>query len=209
MRMSGRISEIRDINVIKLIPRRHRLLYLLDVISRLLEAVQFLIVPAMHCKRVSDSDPDGSNYHWGRRRRKKKKKKKNAIQSSGDRYSQVLRLLSVNTSRLHPITSAVRHQQIGERREWMPVRASGQWEHLLKLGRKERSHEQVVSLTNLLYLLQYAAHSGKLAISLWSALVFTKKSLIWNTDVEIHMLFLKWLKVPALKVHNYIHTWIP
>lgn len=32
-RMSGRISEIRDINVIKLIPRRHRLLYLLDVIS--------------------------------------------------------------------------------------------------------------------------------------------------------------------------------
>lgn len=32
-RMSGRISEIRDINVIKLIPRRHWLFYLLDVIS--------------------------------------------------------------------------------------------------------------------------------------------------------------------------------
>lgn len=32
-RMSGRISEIRDINVIKLIPRRLQLLYLLDVIS--------------------------------------------------------------------------------------------------------------------------------------------------------------------------------
>lgn len=56
-RMSGRISEIRDINVIKLIPWRHRLLYLLDVISWLLEAVQFLIVPATHCTRVSDSDP--------------------------------------------------------------------------------------------------------------------------------------------------------
>lgn len=32
-RMSSRISEIGDINVIKLIPWRHRLLYLLDVIS--------------------------------------------------------------------------------------------------------------------------------------------------------------------------------
>lgn len=32
-RMSSRISEIRDINVIKLIPWRHQLLYLLDVIS--------------------------------------------------------------------------------------------------------------------------------------------------------------------------------
>lgn len=32
-RMSSRISDIRDINVIKLIPWRYQLLYLLDVIS--------------------------------------------------------------------------------------------------------------------------------------------------------------------------------
>lgn len=32
-RMSSRIAEIRDINVIKLIPWRHQLLYLPDVVS--------------------------------------------------------------------------------------------------------------------------------------------------------------------------------
>lgn len=212
MRMSGRISEIRDINVIKPIPRRHRLLYLLDIISWLLEAVQFLIVPATHCARVSDSDlPDGSKHHWGgrRRRRRKEEKKKNAIQSSGGRYFQVLRLPSVNTGRLHPITSAVRHQQMGERRERTPIRGSGQWERSHQWGRKERSHEQVESLTNLLCLLQYAARSGKLAASLWSALVFAKKRLIWNADVKIHTRCLKWPKVPTLNVHNYRHILIP
>lgn len=55
--MSGRISEIRDINVIKPIPWRHQLLDLLDVISRLLEAVRFLIVPAAHRTWVRESDP--------------------------------------------------------------------------------------------------------------------------------------------------------
>lgn len=53
-RMSSRISEIGNINVIKLIPGRHRLLYLLDAISWLLEAVHFRFsVPIRHRCTVS------------------------------------------------------------------------------------------------------------------------------------------------------------
>lgn len=74
-RMSGRISEIRDINVIKLIPRRHRLLYLLDVISWLLEAVQFLIVPATHFTRVSDCDPGREQLPLRNKKKKEEEKR--------------------------------------------------------------------------------------------------------------------------------------
>lgn len=84
-RMSGRISEIRDINVIKLIPWRHQLLYLLDVISWLLEAVRFLLVPATHRTRVRESDPRREQPPMRRKRRRKKST--TSIQSSS-RYFQ-------------------------------------------------------------------------------------------------------------------------
>lgn len=146
-RMSGRISEIRDINVIKLIPRRHRLLYLLDVISWLLEAVQFLIVPATHSTRVRESDPWREQPPMRRRRRRKKST--STIQSSS-RYFQPQHPPAVNTGELRPITSAARHQQKGERQERVPVRAGSQWEGLFESGNGGRRREQVGSLTNLL-----------------------------------------------------------
>lgn len=55
-KLSRGISEIRNINVIKLNPWRHQLLYLLDVISKLLEAVQFLTIPIRHCTCLRKSD---------------------------------------------------------------------------------------------------------------------------------------------------------
>lgn len=133
-RMSGRISEIRDINVIKRIPWRHQLLYLLDVISWLLEAVQFLIVPATRCTWVRESDPRREQLPMRRKRRRKTNT--TSIQSSS-RYFQSQHPLSVNTGGLRPITSAERHQQKGERRERVPVRAGSQWEGLFKSGSED------------------------------------------------------------------------
>lgn len=183
-RMSGRISEIRDINVIKLIPRRHRLLYLLDVISWLLEAVQFLIVPATHCTWVRESDPRREPRPMRRKRRRKKNT--SSIQSSS-RYFQPQQPLSAHTGGLRPITSAERHQQKGERQERLPVRAGSQWEALFESGNRGRRREQVGSLTNLLDSLQRAP--GSLAVSLGLSLFYrtSVKCHMTNTDVKTHL----------------------
>lgn len=74
-RMSGRISEIRDVNVIKPVPRRHRLLCLLDVISGLLGAAQSLSVPpATRRTWVRESDPRRERRPMRRERRRKEER---------------------------------------------------------------------------------------------------------------------------------------
>lgn len=159
-RTSGRIPEIRDIKVIKVIPGGHQLLCLPPVISGLLGAVQFLIVPATHCTRVTEPDP--------RRERpppRKKERKGKSLRSSGGRYFQPQPRLSVNTGGLHPITSAVRHQQRGERRDETPVSGSSQWEALFQRGQVER-------LTNLLHLLEYAPQWKAQCVSVTVILFF-------------------------------------
>lgn len=149
--------------------------------------MQFLIVPATHCTWVRESDPRREQLPM---RRKRRRKNTSSIQSRS-RYFQPQHPLSVNTGGLRPITSAKRHQQKGERRERVPVRAGGQWEGLFESGNGGRRREQVGSLTNLLHPLQRAP--GSLAVFLGLSLLYITgvKCHMTNTGVKTHLCLLK------------------